>query len=172
MKKMKQTTLVLAAMLAAPAAWSGVYLDADWAAQACEAWNKNETLTTKLAGDWIANNGGRGYKIIRIYRDKCGPDSAVQLTISPKDGKAMCTYGGKPTDEKLNDDMDYLMHATYDDWQCMGKGSWGCGAMGAMMTGKLKFEGPKGEAMSVMGPFNAFLQLMDDIPGDASRCPS
>ncbi|RMG36835.1 MAG: sterol-binding protein [Gammaproteobacteria bacterium] len=170
---MQKTLGLLAGVALMPSAWAGTYLDADWAKQACDAWNKSETLTQELGGDnWAGNNGGRGYKIIRLYREKCGPGSAVQLTISQQDGKAICTYGGKPTDEKLNDDMDYLMWATYDDWQCMGRGDWGCGAMGAMMTGKLNFQGPKGEAMGVMGPFNAFLQMMDDIPGDASQCPN
>ena len=36
----------------------------------------------------------------------------------------------------------------------MGEGAFGCGAMGAMTTGKLKFSGPKMETMGVMGPFN------------------
>ncbi len=171
---MKLAILGVGAVLAAPVAWSGTYLDADWAAKVCDAWNKSETLTSKLAGDWMANDGDRGYKTIRIYRDECGSDSAVELTISSsKDGKlAECVYGGKPTDKDLDGSMDYLMHATYADWQCMGRGDWGCGAMGAMMSGKLKFEGPKMEAMSVMAPFDAFLQLMDDIPGDADRCPT
>ncbi len=43
--------------------------------------------------------------------------------------------------------------------------------MGAMMTGKLKFEGPKGEAMGVMGPFNAFLTGTGKVPGDKESCP-
>jgi putative sterol carrier protein len=62
------------------------------------------------------------------------------------------------------------MNATDEDWACMGKGSFGCGAMGAMMTGKFKFSGPKGEAMSVMGPFDSFLQLTGKVPGDTSSC--
>ena len=83
----------------------------------------------------------------------------------------MCTYGGAPTADAMDSSMDYVMHATDDDWNCMGKASFGCGAMGAMMTGKLKFEGPKMEAMGVMGPFNAFLQLVDEVPGDQGQCP-
>jgi len=43
--------------------------------------------------------------------------------------------------------------------------------MGAMMTGKLKFKGPKGEAMKVMSPFEAFLQVAGKLPGDKSSCP-
>jgi putative sterol carrier protein len=43
--------------------------------------------------------------------------------------------------------------------------------MGAMMTGKLQFKGPKGEAMGVMGPFDTFLQLTGKVPGDKKACP-
>jgi putative sterol carrier protein len=43
--------------------------------------------------------------------------------------------------------------------------------MGAMMTGKLKFEGPKMEAMGVMGPFDSFLILTGKVPGDKASCP-
>jgi putative sterol carrier protein len=57
------------------------------------------------------------------------------------------------------------MNATDEDWACRGKGRFGCGAMGAMMTGKLKFSGPKGEAMSVVGLFDSFLQLIGKVPG-------
>jgi hypothetical protein len=53
----------------------------------------------------------------------------------------------------------------------MGEGSFGCGAMGAMTTGKLKFSGPKGEAMGVMGPFDDFLVLTGQIGGDKDACP-
>jgi putative sterol carrier protein len=53
----------------------------------------------------------------------------------------------------------------------MGEGKFGCGAMGAMMTGKLKFEGPKMEAMGVMGPFDSFLLLTGKVPGDKASCP-
>lgn len=153
------------------AASAAVFMDAEWAGGMCEAWNGSPEMTTELGQDWMANDAGRGYKIIRLYRTDCGADTAVQLTISGQDGETRCTYGGEPTEEELNFESDYLMHATDDDWACMGKGSWGCGAMGAMMTGKLKFDGPKMEAMSVMGPFNAFLQLTDEVPGDTGVCP-
>jgi putative sterol carrier protein len=42
--------------------------------------------------------------------------------------------------------------------------------MGAMTTGKLKFDGPKMEAMGVMGPFNAFLKLTGTIGGEKGAC--
>ena len=34
----------------------------------------------------------------------------------------------------------------------------------AMMFGNLKFDGPKLEAMSVMGPFQAFMTLASKVP--------
>jgi len=43
--------------------------------------------------------------------------------------------------------------------------------MKAMMFGRLKFTGPKLEAMGVMGPFEAFLRLPGKIPHDKA-CPA
>ena len=40
------------------------------------------------------------------------------------------------------------------------------------MTGKLKFKGPKMEAMGVMGPFDGFLALTGKVVGDKASCPS
>ena len=85
--------------------------------------------------------------------------------------KDHCSYGGAVKHSKLNADVDYLMHATDEDWTCMGKGSFGCDAMGAMTTGKLKFKGPKMEAMCVMGPFDGFLVLTCKVAGDKASCP-
>ena len=169
---MRRHLFAAALMFGAPlGASAGAFMDAEWASGMCEAWNGSTELTEGLGGDWSANNAGRGYKVIRLYRTDCGEDTAVQLTISDQEGKAVCTYGGAPSDEEMNYEVDYLMHATDEDWACMGKGSWGCGAMGAMMTGKLQFQGPKMEAMGVMGPFNEFLQLTDEVPGDMDACP-
>ncbi len=146
------------------------FMDATWADKACKAWNQNSTLTDGLGKKWIKNNGDRGYKLIQIYRDKCGESSKIQLTIQEKDGKAMCVRGGTPDGKALDSSMDYVMHASDKDWTCIGEGSFGCGAMGAMATGKLKFDGPKVEAMSVMGPFGSFLTLTGELGGDKSSC--
>lgn len=153
-------------------AQAATFMDAEWAAAACKAWNNAPELTTGLAGKaWAENNAGRGYKVIQLYRTKCGEGTRVELQISDKGGKAECTYGGAVKTASLNADVDYLMNASDEDWTCMGEGKFGCGAMGAMMTGKLKFKGPKGEAMGVMGPFDTFLQLTGKVPGDKSACP-
>ena len=147
------------------------FMDKAWAKNICEAWNKNDTLTSGL-DKWATNNKDRGYKLIQIYRTQCGEESKIQLNIVNKDGKAICTYGGKPDGKKADYSVDYIMNATDDDWTCMGKASFGCGAMGAMMSGKLKFTGPKMEAMSVMGPFGAFLELTGDVEGTKGQtCP-
>ena len=151
------------------------FMDPVWAKQACNAWNANATLTTQLgsksSSKWISNDAGRGFKVLQMYRSQCGVKSKVQLTIADKGGKATCIYGGKPDGKKMNLAVDYVMHATDKNWTCMGKGSWGCGAMGAMMTGKLQFDGPKGEAMSVMGPFEGFLLLTGKVDSDRKACP-
>ena len=167
MKKM----IAIGALLVAQGVFADTFMDAAWADKACKAWNNNATLTTELGKKWIKNDGDRGYKIIQIYRDKCGDSNKIQLTIAAKDGKAICVRGGKPDGKKLDDNMDYVMHASDKDWTCIGKGSFGCGAMGAMASGKLKFEGPKMEAMSVMGPFGDFLTLTGSVGGDKSSCP-
>jgi putative sterol carrier protein len=165
-------TLSTLALALSAGAQAGAFMDAEWAAAACAAWNQSTELTTGLGGkSWAANDGGRGYKAIQLYRDKCGETSKVELEITDKGGKSHCAYGGAVKHAKLDYDMDYLMHASDDDWTCMGEGKFGCGAMGAMMTGKLKFQGPKGEAMGVMGPFDAFLVMTGKVPGDKSACP-
>ena len=40
-----------------------------------------------------------------------------------------------------------------------------------MIFGTLNFDGPKLDAMSVMGPFQAFMTLASKVPGEAA-CPS
>lgn len=169
---MNKTTLNLALAgalgCASLTAQSAVFMSDAWAEQACTAWNKNATLTNELA-DWAKNDDGRGFKTIQMYRDKCGLGSKVELKIASKDGKATCTYGGAVTNSNPDYGVDYLMHATDENWTCMGAGD--CKAMGSMMTGKLKFSGPKMEAMGVMGPFNAFLALTGTVGGDKSSCP-
>ncbi len=143
-------------------------MSAEWTAQACDAWNKDATLTDGLAGKWIENDKNRGYKIVQMYRTDCGDKYVTEMKIVAKDGKAMCVYGGKQQTTALDYDVDYLMHATTERWNQMGAGEYG--PMRAMMFGRLKFTGPKMEAMSVMGPFEAFLHLPGKIAGDQA-CP-
>lgn len=155
------------------------FMDAAWAKQACAAWNADPVLPVELMEipeeggngySWAGNDAGRGYKMIQMYRTDCKEASKVQLTIAAKDGKAQCIYGGAPDGKAMNLAVDYLMHATDKDWTCMGSGSFGCGPMGAMMTGKLKFQGPKMEAMTVMGPFESFLRLTGKVAGNKGEC--
>jgi putative sterol carrier protein len=165
-------TLPALSLTLASGAQAATFMDAAWAAKLCDAWNGSAELTTGLAGDaWADNDAGRGYKIIHLYREKCGEGSKVELEITSQGGKAKCAYGGGVKHDNLDYDVDYLMYATDEDWTCMGEGKFGCGAMGAMMTGKLNFKGPKGEAMGVMGPFDAFLVSTGKVAGDKSACP-
>jgi len=144
-------------------------MSAEWANQACTYWNTNSALTNELAERWAKNDGGRGYKIIHMYRTDCGENTKVEMTISTKDGKTTCTYAGPIQHAKLDYDMDYLMHAETKRWKEMGAGEYG--PMRAMMFGRLKFEGPKSEAMRVMGPFEQFLLIPGKVPGD-DACPA
>jgi putative sterol carrier protein len=162
----------LACASAATSASAVTFMDAAWAASLCSAWNSTPALNKDLGGDaWAANDGGRGYKVIQMYRTKCGEGSKVEIEIENKDGKAHCARGGEPKHATLDPKLDYLMYASDEDWECMGKGKFGCGAMGAMTTGKLKFKGPKMEAMGVMKQFDKFLVLTGKVGGDTSACP-
>jgi putative sterol carrier protein len=168
---MKFLSLIIAAGILGTAATAHAatpLMSVEWTAQACDAWNKDATLTTGLAGDWMKNNKGRGYKIIQMYRTDCGEDYKTELKIVPKDGKALCVYGGK-AQSTLDLSADYLMHAETKRWTEMGNGEYG--PMKGMMFGRLKFSGPKMEAMSVMGPFESFLLLVGKVPGDTAACP-
>lgn len=168
---MKHSTIALAALtvLATTAHAAPAMMSAEWTAQACDAWNKDAALTTGLAGDWIENDKNRGYKIIQLYRTECGEATRTEMKIVAKDGKAQCVYGGAMQTAKMASDVDYTMHATTQRWNEMGAGEYG--PMRAMTFGRLKFTGPKLEAMGVMGPFEAFLRLPGKIPGDKA-CPT
>jgi putative sterol carrier protein len=179
LKKVNSVVLgVVALGVFSTSAMAVEFMDAAWAKQACDAWNKDKVLTEQLAQmpegmfdsegyKWIKNDAGRGYKIITIARDGCDAPR-VQLTIAEKEGKSMCVYGGKLDGKKLNMSVDYYMHATDENWICMGTGE--CGVMGSMMLGKLKFEGPKTEAMKVMSPFANFLKLTGKITATKTAC--
>jgi putative sterol carrier protein len=162
-------SLLIAAGFVATAAQAAPLMSADWAAQACQYWNTNPALTTELAERWAKNDGGRGYKVVHMYRTDCGEATKVEMTISTAGGKTTCVHGGAIKHPTLNLDMDYVMHAETKRWREMGAGEYG--PMRAMMFGRLKFEGPKGEAMKVMGPFEQFLLIPGKVPGD-DACPA
>ncbi|MGC9127276.1 MAG: hypothetical protein ACP5GA_00925 [Acidithiobacillus sp.] len=148
-------------MAASTAAWASdapEFMSAGWAKDLCAAWNNNATLTEKLAGSWIKNDGKQGYKVMEISDSSLKGVAPVQLEIAPKDGKAMCIYGGAVKVQKLNYNYDYKMWATTHDWHHMGS------PMMAMMMGRLNFKGPKMEAMENMGPFAEFLKLVAETP--------
>jgi putative sterol carrier protein len=158
----------LFALAGAPAFAASPLMSTDWTQQACTAWNQNPTLTTGLA-KWMDNDKGRGYKTIHLYRTECGAGTASELVIVKEGGKAICRHGGPITHAKLDYAVDYTMHATTARWKEMGEGDYG--PMKAMMFGRLKFTGPKMEAMGVMGPFEAFLQMPGKVSWDKA-CPS
>jgi putative sterol carrier protein len=155
---------------AAPAA-KPVLMSADWGRLACDAWNADPVLTDKLVeSGWVDNNGGRGFKVMQIYRTDCKDSPRVEMRIGKKDGKALCVYGGKVETAKLDDGMDYVMHASTKRWGEMGRGEYG--PMRAMMFGRLEFDGPKLEAMGNMGPFENFLLLAGKVPSESASCPN
>ncbi len=148
-----------------------VFMSADWAKSACEAWNADAEMGRKLSeSGWAANHKGRGYKVLRVARGDC-PASAprAEMRIAPRDGRAQCTTGGAAGADPLDGDADYLMTADTKRWLEMGRGEYG--PMKAMMFGRLSFDGPMGEAMGNMGPFEGFLRLVGSVPGDTASCP-
>lgn len=159
---------LLAGSTAAQAA--SIFMSEEWAVSACAEWNKDAVLTDELGkSGWIDNDLGRGYKVMQVYRKDCPDSPRVELRFANKDGKATCVYGGKVETQELNDDADYVMYATDEHWLRMGKGE--DGPMKAMTFGRLKFEGPKWEAMKNMGPFENFLLLTGKVDTDRSTCP-
>lgn len=144
-----------------------VFMSDPWAAAACEGWNEDEALTGDL-NKWIENDLDRGYKVIQIFRMDCEDSPRVELRLEGVDGGVQCTYGGLAKSE-LESKADYLMFAQTERWEEMGAGKYG--PMKGMMFRRLRFQGPKMEAMNNMGPFKNFLLLTGEIPGDTSTCP-
>jgi len=171
---MKYTTiLILAAALSllvvpgSPAVAENVMMSAEWAQGMCEAWNGEPGLTDNLDA-WIENDEDRGYKLMRIYRRDCPESPSIQMKVARTDAGVVCVESGWVTEEELTG-ADYVMFAETTRWQEMGEGLYG--PMKGMMTGRLKFKGPKFEAMRNMGPFSNFLLLVGKVPGTVDACP-
>ena len=153
------------------AAAAPALMSADWAQEACEAWNKDPVLIDKLVeSGWVKNDKGRGFKVMQVYRSDCGGKPTAEMRIALKDGKAMCVYGGAPETATLDSGVDYVMKAETSRWIEMGNGDYG--PMKAMMLGRLGFDGPMMEAMGNMGPFANFLLLVGKVPAESGACPA
>ena len=138
--------------------------------QFCEAWNADELMTKGLAdSEWVDNDGDKGFKIIQLYRNDCPDSPHVEMQFERQDDKAMCVYAGKVENPDLDRSADYEMFADTKRWLEIGNGDYG--PMKAMMFGRLKFKGPKIEAMGNMGPFKNFLLLFGHFPSDPTVCP-
>ncbi len=164
------TVVIIAAAMAADRARAeDVLMSGHWGQDACAAWNENAILTSGLAeSGWVNNDAGRGFKVLQLYRSDCFDSPTVELRIGLDDGRAMCQYGGAPQTAALDTKVDYVMHAETRRWLEMGAGKYG--PMKAMMLRRLKFKGPRWEAMKNMGPFSSFLRLVGKVGGDATAC--
>ena len=146
-----------------------VYMSVPYIKKFCDSWNEDELLTVGLAdSEWVDNDGDKGFKIIQLYRRDCPDSDPVEMQFERQGDKAMCVYAGKVENPDLDRSADYEMFADTKRWIEMGNGEYG--PMKGMMFGRLKFKGPKMEAMGNMGPFKNFL-LMFGAPGDTSKCP-
>ena len=138
--------------------------------QFCDAWNADELMTKGLAdSEWVDNDGDKGFKIIQLYRSDCPDSPHVEMQFERQNNKAMCVYAGKVENPELDRSADYEMFAETKRWIEIGNGDYG--PMKAMMFGRLKFKGPKIEAMGNMGPFKNFLLLFGHFPSDPTVCP-
>ncbi len=171
MKRIGQIAACAALAAGSAASAAPVLMSADWAREACTAWNADAVLPTKLQeSGWVANDKKRGYKLLRIARSDCASSPTVELRIAAKDGRAQCVAGGSAgPNEALDTDVDYVMTAKTARWLEMGRGEYG--PMKAMLFGRLSFDGPMGEAMGNMGPFESFLLLVGKVPSDPDSCP-
>lgn len=171
----KNTTFLALAMLACCAATAHAQqaaqaMSAAWAGQLCAAWNADATLTGKLVeSGWVKNDAGRGFKAMQIWRNDCQDSPRIEVRIALQDGRAQCVYGGAATTTALDRGSDYQMWADTPRWREMGDGAYG--PMKAMMFGRLQFDGPRLEAMGNMGPFENFLRLVGQVPGEWGACP-
>jgi putative sterol carrier protein len=116
-------TLLLGA--AAPVLGNPPLMSQEWTTKACEQWHRTASLTDELADQWVKNDDGKGFKVVQLYCTDCGEASRTELRIAPKDGKAMCVYGGKLETAKLDSAIDCVMHATCDRWGEMRRGDYG-----------------------------------------------
>jgi putative sterol carrier protein len=145
-------------------------MSVDYIKQFCAAWNADPLMTKGLAdSEWIDNDGDKGFKIIQLYRNDCPDSPHVEMQFERQDNKAMCVYAGKVENPDLDRSADYEMYADTKRWIEIGNGDYG--PMKAMMFGRLKFKGPKIEAMGNMGPFKNFLLLFGHFPSDPTVCP-
>lgn len=145
-------------------------MSVDYIKQFCDAWNADELMTKGLAdSEWIDNDGDKGFKIIQLYRRDCPDSPHVEMQFERQDNKAICVYAGKVENPDLDRSADYEMFADTRRWIEIGNGDYG--PLKAMMFGRLKFKGPKIEAMGNMGPFKNFLLLFGHFPSDPTVCP-
>ena len=94
--------LLLVGVISTAQAQKPVMMSAEWAEQACAAWNANPILTGELAeSGWAKNDKGRGFKVMHVYRDDCADSPRVELRVSLQDGQARCVYGGKVENKEL-----------------------------------------------------------------------
>ncbi len=145
-------------------------MSVEYIAQFCEAWNADELMTKGLAdSEWVDNDGDKGFKIIQLYRRDCQDSPHVEMQFERQDNKAICVYAGKVENPVLDRGSDYEMYADTRRWIEIGNGDYG--PLKAMMFGRLKFKGPKIEAMGNMGPFKNFLLLFGRFPSNTTVCP-
>ena len=171
MRPLPWVVSLFALTLGGPVSAAPALMSADWAKDACAAWNSDPVLTDKLVeSGWVKNDNGRGFKVMQLYRSDCADKPTAEMRIALKDGKAMCVYGGAVDTRELDKGSDYVMSAETSRWIEMGKGEYG--PMKAMMLGRLGFDGPKMEAMGNMGPFENFLLLAGKVPSEAGACPA
>lgn len=163
---MFRKTLLSGLIVAAVADYSFAadpWMSPEWTKKFCDYWNSN--LQTTMA-EWAEYNFNKqkGFKTIQFYRQDCNPHKKVEVRIKYENSKAICIYGGEAKDNN----PEFLMYATDENWKSLAKGEFGFMGMGIMK--KMTFQGSKIEAMKFMEPFKAFLIGLGKVPYSNS-CP-
>lgn len=166
MKKVFAIMIILGFALNSNAA---VMMSDAWGKAICAEWNKDQVLTTALS-DWMDNNGNRGYKVMLLSRLNCPKSIPVQMTIV-KEGEDVICQDASLKNLEPDHNYDYSLSAETEDWREMGRGK--IGAIYAMTSGALKFQGPRWEAFKNRTAFGNFLLLIGKIEKetDAVSCP-
>ncbi len=148
-----------------------VFLDAEFAKGLCDAWNKSALpakLGAKSAGGsgWIEEKnkytGVRNTQEMLLGRRDCKGWKPAQLTIENKDGKAVCTYGGKIVVDLKK--AAWAFSPKTVDWYRFAT-KWSAMDMPGIMTG---FRGPIPVARKNLKNFGMFWKLTGKLAKSTS----
>jgi len=130
----------------------------------CKQWNSSKLPkllgTEKVGGNgWIVTennylNKVRNKQVMIISRRDCSNIPKVQLTIENKNGLAVCSYGGKMTEDYTKAEWAFAPKTVH--WYKFATGKWGYFQMPSIMSG---FRGPMFVARANIDNFGIFWEI-------------